>query len=480
MRIHYFRDTENSSLAKDSAHYSAFLTGDNGVAQQVRRYNSYLSENKNIASIDPFNPSAKFVKITGSGYRNLNLLEVQIFDLDNINKALSTSGASASASSTYLWSGETPCPASIAIDGNTAEQAGITCDGNFHTNTETDPWLLIDLGAPVKINNIVIWNRVVCCTENLSGATVSLLDENSIVVGQVDLGDTTNLQTVQLNINDFSIPSGIWMRVTKVGNVMTAYYKEAHSLFWKPFGNQLSLPSINSNGYYIGVAITSHDNSNPQMANMQVSNVDLYRVCTNEAITPEQCDQATNCELGLRTETCYDAGYVKTRRVKIHLPRTDYLHLAEISVLNEYGENVALYKNAMMSSVYDPHYFPYPGDGVDGLIVDSMFHTNIEQNPWWQVDLEELAEVKEVVIYNRNFDCDITCQARANGAIVSLIDNKGRVFDTREVGVAAQGRRRLQTTGPQPIGLTFTPKPMGSFLSLAKKVSDMKCLNTCF
>jgi hypothetical protein len=305
------------------------------------------------------------------------------------------------------------------------------------------------------------------------------LDEHSIPVRRiVDLG-ATHTNTLQFNIGDFAITAnlGIWLRVTKVGNVMTSFYKEAWSSFWVPFGNQLSLPSISSNGYYIGVGITSHDNSNPQMASLQVSNVNLIRHCTNESISPEQCDQATNCELGLRTNTCYDAGMIKTRSVKVSLPGTQYLHLAEVEVLNEYGDNVALNKPARMSSVYDPYYYPYPADGVDGVILGSMFHTDIEANPWWEVDLEEeLAEVKEVRLYNRNVDCDASCQARANGAIISLLDAYGRVFDTRDIGVISQGRRRLQTTYPQqttsiqPIGIKFAGAPIGSYLSLGTRI----------
>lgn len=217
---------------------------------------------------------------------------------------------------------------------------------------------MIDLGKYVDISRIKIWNRIHCCTENLSGATVSLLDEKSNVVKQVlNIGSTQNIRTIELLQQDFTVTTlpGMWLRVTKEGNVLTAYFKGASSLFWVPFGNQLSLPSISSNGYYIGIALTAHDNSNPNMASSQVSKIDLFRACTDESTTPEQCDQATNCELGLRSETCYDAGFIKTRRVKVHLPKTEYLHLAEIQVLDEYGDNVALDKPATMSSVYDSY-----------------------------------------------------------------------------------------------------------------------------
>jgi hypothetical protein len=80
------------------------------------------------------------------------------------------------------------------------------------------------------------------------------------------------------------------------GNALTAYFKGTRSLFLVPFGNQLSLPSFSSNGYYIGIALTAHNNSDSNMASSQVSKVDLFRACTNESTTPE-CDQSTNVSL---------------------------------------------------------------------------------------------------------------------------------------------------------------------------------------
>jgi hypothetical protein len=120
-----------------------------------------------------------------------------------------------------------------------------------------------------------------------------------------------------------------------------------------------------------------------------------------------------------------------------------------------------------MSSVFDKKYFPYAQDGNDGIVVDSMFHTDIEQGSWWEVDLDEPEEVTEIHIFNRNHACADSCQARANGAVVSLIDSKGRVFDTQDIGVVV-----IQKEGaPQmPVDLTFTPTLMGSYLSLAQKV----------
>lgn len=291
----------------------------------------------------------------------------------------------------------------------------------------------------------------------------SLLTGNNGVANQLRrcsgcLTESAGVKTVN--------PASIWLRVTKVDLVMTAFYKEITSSYWVPYGKQLSLSGINSNGYYLGVAVTSHDNKNPnRLVSLQISHVDLLRECSSETITAEQCDQATNCEIGLRTSNCYDVGRIKTRRVKVHLPGTNYLHLAEVQVFDEFGNNAALNMPARMSSVFDENYFPYPGDGNDGIIVDNMFHTNIELNPWWEVDLgEELVEVKEIVVYNRNLDCNSTCQSRANGLLLSLIDNKGRVFDSRDAGVVQV------ETSPTPRSFPFSPISIGTYQTRKVKV----------
>lgn len=103
-------------------------------------------------------------------------------------------------------------------------------------------------------------------------------------------------------------PSSVWFKVTKVGNVFTAYYRPttSSSSSWYQFGVSMPMTSIQPNGYYVGIAITSHTNAG--MATVDVSNIQLTRECTAESITEQQCVQASNCELGEMSGTCYDEG----------------------------------------------------------------------------------------------------------------------------------------------------------------------------
>jgi hypothetical protein len=103
-------------------------------------------------------------------------------------------------------------------------------------------------------------------------------------------------------------PSSVWLKVTKVGNVLTAYYRPTTSTSstWYQFGVSLSMVNIRSTGFYVGIAVTSR--ANWSLATAEVSNIQLTRVCTDESITEAQCEQASNCELGGLSSTCYYKG----------------------------------------------------------------------------------------------------------------------------------------------------------------------------
>jgi hypothetical protein len=93
---------------------------------------------------------------------------------------------------------------------------------------------------------------------------------------------------------------------------------------------------------------------------------------------------------------------------------------------NETG-NLALKKTATQSSVYPP--IPLKPEGaIDGEKTGGFgFHTDLEPNPWWQVDLGAVKNLTEIRIFNR-LDC---CSERAR-TIQVLLSNDGvnwtRVF----------------------------------------------------
>ena len=93
--------------------------------------------------------------------------------------------------------------------------------------------------------------------------------------------------------------------MTKVGNVLTSYYMPAGSTYWYQFGARLSMLNIDSNGYYVGIAVSAHSNST--VADMDVGSITLLRTCATTT-NLLQCDQASNCEGGQVSGKCYVNG----------------------------------------------------------------------------------------------------------------------------------------------------------------------------
>jgi hypothetical protein len=162
-------------------------------------------------------------------------------------------------------------------------------------------------------------------------------------------------------------------------------------------------------------------------------------LATCSPLTLKQTPYDNNCFYGVPENV---PKYISM--VKIQLPGDTYLHLAEIEVY-ENQTNVALNKQANMSSVYDLNYYPDPQAGVDGVIEGSLFHTGRaeNENPWWEVDLTHFRNgtstglrylVTKVVIHNRNYICDENCQARLSNATILLIDSQGDVVDSQTLG----------------------------------------------
>ncbi|XP_006004939.1 uncharacterized protein LOC102347739 [Latimeria chalumnae] len=125
--------------------------------------------------------------------------------------------------------------------------------------------------------------------------------------------------------------------------------------------------------------------------------------------------------------------------IKVVIPnRVEYLTLCEVEVYGSVvefqsavhspgGENIALKGTATQSSLHDNG--GRPENAIDGN-KDAVYggqscsHTQIEQNPWWRLDLKEIHAIDIVVITNRN-DC---CPERLKGVEVwvgSSIDNSG-------------------------------------------------------
>jgi len=117
----------------------------------------------------PFGAQGRYVRVQLSGQDYLSLAEVQVFGSGPPSTNVSQ-GKIATQSSSYPGSPS----ANVAIDGNT--------DGNYFdgsvtaTNTDSNAWWQVDLGASAAVSSISIFNRTDCCGTRLNDYWIFISD----------------------------------------------------------------------------------------------------------------------------------------------------------------------------------------------------------------------------------------------------------------------------------------------------------------
>ncbi len=142
--------------------------------------------------------------------------------------------------------------------------------------------------------------------------------------------------------------------------------------------------------------------------------------------------------------------------VRVQLSSPNYLSLAEVQVMGTGGSpaptNLAQGKAATQSSTFPGYANAGAGSAVDGnpdgnFFDGSVTATNLDANPWWQVDLGLSAAVSSVVIWNRT-DC---CGSRLSDYWIFISDTPFLASDTPAM---LQNRAATfsshQTTVPNP------------------------------
>jgi len=106
------------------------------------------------------------IQLKGTDY--LHLIEVEVFGrraLDNVALKKPTSQSSNYNSATL---------SGLGVDGNILH-------GIFHTRKDHKAWWKVDLESDFLINEIVVYNRLDCCTERLDNFYVKILKDGKIV-----------------------------------------------------------------------------------------------------------------------------------------------------------------------------------------------------------------------------------------------------------------------------------------------------------
>jgi hypothetical protein len=132
--------------------------------------------------------SAKKVRVASTTSEHLNLFEVQVISSGANVALLGTASQSSTLNNNARFA------ASKAIDA---------ANSTFSHTDDSQAWCEVTLSDTVEVESIVILNRwcqnvadAPGCMCRLTGATISLLDQNDVQVGTANIGDTCGQQIV--------------------------------------------------------------------------------------------------------------------------------------------------------------------------------------------------------------------------------------------------------------------------------------------
>jgi hypothetical protein len=138
------------------------------------------------------------------------------------------------------------------------------------------------------------------------------------------------------------------------------------------------------------------------------------------------------------------------RFVRVDLPGAGkMIHLAEVEVMVA-GKNVAPEGTASQSSTGFEGPAKLANDGnTDGEYANkSVSHTAVSENPWWEVDLGEILDVGQIVIWNRT---DNNLQSRLDGYKLTILDADREPVWTKTFAKAPQTDQLVSLDGLQPV-----------------------------
>ncbi|MDB6155785.1 MAG: hypothetical protein JWL90_4238, partial [Chthoniobacteraceae bacterium] len=143
----------------------------------------------------------------------------------------------------------------------------------------------------------------------------------------------------------------------------------------------------------------------------------------------------------------------RARFLRIELPGNEQmLSLAEVQAMSK-GANIAIRGKASQSST---DFGGNPERAIDGntdgdyFKANSVTHTRKEQNPWWEVDLKEDAEIEEIVVWNRT---DGGSGPRLVNFKVALLDAARQLIWDQSVAASPNPSASIAPTGGRSIAL---------------------------
>lgn len=387
-------------------------------------------------------------------------------------------GAAATQSSTAAGG-----VASRAVDGNTN---GVFSNQSVtHTNVGSPAWWEVDLGQPVAIESIAVWNRTDCCGERLTNYSVLVSNSPNPMPG--DGGTFQHFESAQAG-TPTSIAVGRvgrYVRVLKQGSGVVVLAEV--QVFGRPapppeFAN-LSVGKAatqsstaaggvaaravdgNTNGNWAGGSVTHTNLGDPAWwevdlgAQEYIAYIDVWnrtdccgdRLANYFVLVSNLANPQVN---GPGVVTHFEAAQAGTptripvdatgRYVRIVKAGSGLVALAEVEVWGggalPPASNLAQGRPATQSST--------AAGGVAARAVDgnldgnwgggSVTHTFADAPAWWEVDLGAVRTIDSIEVYNRT-DC---CGERLSNYAVLVSDSAGAqpgqfgVFQHHELAAA--------------------------------------------
>ncbi|HLK65117.1 MAG TPA: discoidin domain-containing protein [Bryobacteraceae bacterium] len=430
----------------------------------------------------PFGTTARYVRVQLSGSDVLSLAEVQI--VSSVTSIVPV----ASQSSTLPGAP----PAGVAMDGNT--------DGNFFdgsvtaTNFETNPWWQVDLGTATTIGSLGIWNRTDCCGSRLSDYWVfvsntpflatdtpaTLASRAGTFVSHqttapnpsvlIPVGTSARYVRVQLSGTDYlSLAEVQVISSTEHGPVVASQsstFPSAPSAEVAVDGNtdgnffdgSVTATNLEANPWWqvdLGTATTvgtvviwnRTDCCGSRLSDywVFVSNTPFLATDTPATLASRAGTFASHQTAAPNPSTVIQFG-VLGRYVRVQLSGSNILSLAEVQVLGTSGPAKVASQSSTLPGAPDARV------AIDGNTDGNFFHgsvtaTNLEANPWWQVDLGVPIAVNSVTIWNRT-DC---CGSRLSDYWVFVSDTPFLATDTTATLASRAGTfASHQTSAPAP------------------------------
>ena len=301
--------------------------------------------------------------------------------------------------------------ASRAIDGNT--------NGNFlansvtATNMEINPWWELDLGAVFEIETINIWNRTDNRPDRLSNFYVFVSD---VPFSSNNLNTTINQAGVS---NYYQSPNAGTPSVITVGR--TGRYVRVQLNYTE----HLTIAEVEVMGCSTGNDTTPPDVTLSTLSTNVSSafpvNVNFTEAITGLALSDFTITNGTASNLNGSGST-YSISVLPTTdgQVTVLLPAdkvTDNAgngntisNLLAVNYTSGGGgtnctstSNLALNKTATQSSVI---FGAVASRAIDGntngdFLANSVTATNMEINPWWELDLGDVYQIEDINIWNR-------------------------------------------------------------------------------